>query len=108
MKKLPLLAAVAVLAAWGATAPAQARVVIGLDVPLIVAAPPVAPPEIYEAVPPPRPGYYWNPGYQRWNGAGYVWIGGSWGRGNRRGRVWSQPGWGREGGGWRYHQGRWR
>jgi len=105
MKTIPLFAAAAALAAAGLSVPAQARVVIGIDVPLVAVAPPYAPPAYVEAVPPPRPGYYWNRGYQNWNGSGYTWIAGSWGR---PGRVWAQPGWGRQGNGWRWRQGHWR
>jgi len=32
----------------------------------------------YEAAPPPRAGYYWEPGRWHWNGYRYVWIGGRW------------------------------
>jgi len=107
MKTFPLLAAAAALAAAGAVAPAQARVVVGIDVPLVAVAPPYAPPAYVEVAPAPRPGYYWNHGYQNWNGTGYAWVGGSWGRPGGNGRVWANPGWRREGGGWRWRQGRW-
>ena len=39
----------------------------------------VAPPApMYEAVPPPRAGYTWAPGYWRWDGSRYGWAAGRW------------------------------
>jgi hypothetical protein len=32
------------------------------------------PPPRVEAPPPPRHGYYWEPGHYHWNGYHYVWI----------------------------------
>jgi hypothetical protein len=35
----------------------------------------VAPPKVIVENPgPARPGYYWDPGHWRWNGARYVWV----------------------------------
>lgn len=39
---------------------------------------PAAPPSRYEAVPPPRPGYRWEPGRQEWRGDRYAWVPGRW------------------------------
>lgn len=39
---------------------------------------PPAPPSRYEAVPPPRPGYRWEPGRQVWRGDRYAWVPGRW------------------------------
>lgn len=36
------------------------------------------PPAPYEVVPPPRPGFAWNPGYWAWDGYRYVWVQGRW------------------------------
>ncbi len=109
MKKLPFIAAAAALAVVGLSTPAQARVFVGLDIPLVAAAPPAyAGPPVYEAVPPPRPGWYWVPGYRSWNGYNYVWVRGRWAHPPRAGAVWIGPAWANEGGGWRWHRGHWR
>ena len=38
---------------------------------------PIPPPRA-EVVPPPRSGYYWEPGHWHWNGHRYIWIDGRW------------------------------
>ena len=111
MKKLPVLAvAAAALAVAGFAAPAQARVFVGIDIPLVAAAPPVAPPPVAEYAPGPAPGYgyVWIPGYRSWNGYSYVWVRGRWGYPPRAGAVWVGPGWVNWNGGWRWRRGYWR
>jgi hypothetical protein len=56
----------------------------------------------------PAPGYVWIGGYQRWNGAAYVWVPGRWVRPPRAGVVWVAPRYGRSGSGWMFHKGYWR
>ena len=57
-----------------------AVVLLGLGIGTAVAQPPIpygpVPPPREEVVPPPRSGYYWEPGHWHWNGYRYVWIGG--------------------------------
>jgi len=72
---------------------------------------PVPPPPVpVVTVRPVRPaaGYVWVSGYQRWNGASYVWVPGHWSRPPRahahyQRAVWKHDrrGWYLVGGGWR-------
>jgi len=57
------------------------------------------PPVVYEAVPPPRVGYVWAPGYWDYNGHRHVWAKGHWER-ERHGDRWVR-------GEWHEHDGRW-
>lgn len=96
-----LLAAV-VAASLGtmATPSSAARVGVVVD---------VAPPELRnEAVPAPRRGYVWSPGYWNWNGSRHrhQWVAGSWMRG-RPGYVYAAPTWVDRGGRWEHRRGAW-
>lgn len=75
MRKLALAAAIAV-AGFGTmyAAPAAARVVVGVHVGLPLHAPPPLRVERVGV----RPGHVWIPGYWRWGGARYAWVGGYW------------------------------
>ncbi|MGN6729318.1 MAG: hypothetical protein ACTHJG_05735 [Rhodanobacteraceae bacterium] len=64
------------------------------------------PPLRYEAVPAPRVGYVWAPGYWNWNGYRYVWVGGTWHH-SRPGYVYYGPRWVHSGGRWVYHDRYW-
>jgi hypothetical protein len=59
-----------------------AVILIGLSIGAAVAQPPIpygpVPEPRVEVVPPPRHGYYWEPGRWHWNGYRYVWFGGRW------------------------------
>lgn len=94
-RKLALIAALAFAggAAAGFAPQAPAQVSFSLS----VGTPP--PPLRYEAVPAPRPGYVWAPGYWNWSGSRYVWIGGRWHH-DRPGYVYVRPR-------WEHHDGRW-
>jgi WXXGXW repeat (2 copies) len=96
--RMQLLASGLLLAIGAATAPAvsQAAVIIG------VAPPPVR----VEAVPVPRVGYVWAPGYWRWNGSTHVWVSGYWLHA-RPGYHWVAPRWSAYGPRWRYAPGYW-
>jgi len=60
----------------------------------------------YEAVPAPRRGWVWTPGYWRWNGYRYVRARGYWVRARPGYRYY--PGrWAQEGPVWRFHVGYW-
>ncbi len=91
-----LIATSALLLAVG-TANAQIVVRIG---------PP--PPRPVEVVPGPRPGYYWVPGYHRWDGHGYRWVRGHYAHPPRPGVVWHPGEWREERGGHVWHEGYWR
>lgn len=53
----------------------------------------VAPPApIVEAVPAPRDGFTWSPGYYVWSNGNFVWTAGQWVP-NREGLAWVPPHW---------------
>jgi len=94
-----LLAVAAILAPAGLT-PAAAQVFS-----LSIGTPPPAP--IYEAVPAPRAGYAWAPGYWRWEHERHVWVPGRW-MTARAHHHWVADHWS-EGphGGWHHQPGHW-
>jgi hypothetical protein len=103
MKKILLAAALA--AGYIACAiPAVAQVSGGIYVQFGPPAP------VYEPAPPPPPApyYVWVPGYYRYDGGRYVWVGGRYARPPYRGAAWV-PGYWRHHGhdGWYYEQGHW-
>jgi hypothetical protein len=66
-----------------------------------------APPQvIVEAVPAPRIGFLWLPGYWGWEGRRHVWIPGRW-TNERPGYVWTREHWERHGRGWHFEAGHW-
>ena len=69
-----------------------------------IGTPPPAP--IYEAVPVPRPGYVWAPGFWRWDSGRHVWAPGHW-MGERRGYHWVPDRWDHHDGGYRHMEGHW-
>jgi hypothetical protein len=67
----------------------------------------VAPPAPrYEAVPGPRRGWVWVPGYWDWRGHRYAWVQGRWVR-ERPGYVYYGPRWVERGGRGHMERGRW-
>jgi hypothetical protein len=67
----------------------------------------VAPPAPrYEAVPPPRPGFVWAPGYWGWHGGRWAWGSGRW-IAARPGYRWAPDVWVRRGAGWHHVPGHW-
>ena len=60
-----------------------------------------------EAVPAPRRGYIWAPGYWDWRGRRHVWVGGHWER-ERRGYRWEGHNWRERDGRWEFERGGWR
>lgn len=104
--RTPLIAATLALAGWAGTAQAQANVTYaapGAAISVQFGAPP---PLRYEAVPAPRRGYVWAPGYWRPQGHRHAWVGGHWVKA-RPGYVYRQPVWSQQGGRWGYAPGRW-
>jgi hypothetical protein len=96
IKRVLLVSAVA--AACGAAAPS-----VGAADIIVRVAPPA--PRV-EAVPAPRRGYVWVPGYWDWRGHRYAWTPGHWER-ERRGYVYYSPRWVQRGNGWVMERGRW-
>src|SRR4051794_8117707 len=70
---------------------------------VIVIAPPA--PRV-EAVPAPRKGYVWAPGYWRWEGRHHVWVPGYYVR-VQHGRHWVPEHWEERGGRWYFRKGHW-
>jgi hypothetical protein len=72
---------------------------------VIVQSAPPAP--LYEAVPAPRAGFIWAPGFHEWRGDRYAWSPGRWVE-NREGWAWQQPQWQQRGdGSWYLVGGQW-
>ncbi|WP_114239311.1 YXWGXW repeat-containing protein [Dyella sp. C9] len=101
-RKLALLAAIGIAsvgaASYAPTAAAGVTVSVGINV-----APPAQP---YEAVPPPRVGYVWAPGYWHWEGQRHVWVAGYW-MPARPGMIYHAARWEHARDGWRFHEGYW-
>lgn len=93
-----LIAALAVVSIGTVSIPASAQ-----SGAVIRIAPPAA---RYEAVPQPRRGYVWTPGYWDWRRGQYTWVGGNWVR-ERRGYVYQQPAWVQHDGRWELRRGAW-
>ncbi len=64
------------------------------------------PPPRQEAVPQPRRGKEWVPGYWDWRNRKHVWVAGHWVQ-VRRGQVYSPPHWVERNGRWVKQEGRW-
>lgn len=92
---LPALAAAMLT---GAVAPAFSGV--GIDIEIAPPAPRVV------AVPPPRPGFVWAPGYYRWDGHRHVWVDGHFIR-ERRGFHWVPEHWDERHGRYHFEPGHW-
>jgi hypothetical protein len=60
----------------------------------------------YEAVPAPRRGYVWSPGYWNWRGKKHVWVKGVWVR-ERQGYSYQPHRWVERDGRWNLERGRW-
>jgi len=67
----------------------------------------IGPPEArYEAVPPPRRGYLWAPGYWDTKRGKHSWAAGHWER-ERTGYHFTQPNWSQHDSRWELQRGRW-
>jgi hypothetical protein len=64
------------------------------------------PPARHEAIPAPRRGYLWSPGYWNAKGKRHMWQAGHWER-ERAGYRFSQPAWTQRDGRWQLERGRW-
>lgn len=94
-----LLLATLLASSLGAALPAAAA-----HVDLFVNVPPPAP--VYEAVPAPRVGWVWAPGFWQWRHGRHVWIAGHWVR-ERRGYVYAPGAWVAREGHYYWHEPRW-
>ncbi len=56
----------------------------------------------------PGPGYVWVPGFHRWDGAAYAWVGGRWERPPRARAAWVPGRWIHHRSGWHFVDGHWR
>ncbi len=99
MVKTLLAAAVTAAAIGTAAIPAHA-VTYGVAIDVAPPAPRV------EAVPAPRRGWTWVPGYWGWNGRRHAWVAGSWVH-ERRGYVYNRPEWVQRNGHWELRRGAW-
>ena len=92
------LVCAATLGALSVSSVAQADVTVYFD---------TAPPPLrVEAVPAPRAGYVWAPGYWDLEGGHHVWRTGHWER-ERVGYSWVAPTWVQRDNRWYFEQGRW-
>jgi hypothetical protein len=95
MKKQLVLAASALLLT---ASMAQAQLVVRIGPPR---------PHYERVPPPPHPGWAWRAGYQRWDGAHYVWTPGEYVAPPRAGVHWVQGHWAHRRGGWVWIEGHW-
>ena len=95
-----LLVALCVASLGGISAPMTASAEVGIY--FSVAPPPVR----YEAIPAPRHGYVWAPGYWNAKHNRHVWQAGHWER-ERAGYYYNQPSWTQRDNRWQLQQGRW-
>ena len=90
----------ALIAVGTAATPAVAEVNISIDVGM------APPPQRYEAVPAPRSGYAWAPGYWQWEEQRHVWAPGRWIEA-RPGSYWVADRWEPRDGRHHYDPGHW-
>ena len=57
---------------------------------------------------PPHEGWVWQPGYHRWDGEHYVWVGGTWAEPPHHGARWVPGHWAHRGGEYVWVEGHWR
>jgi WXXGXW repeat (2 copies) len=88
------------MAAGGVAAPTIASAGVSIDID--VAPPPVR----VEAVPEPRVGYVWAPGFWEWRDRAHVWVPGHHIR-ERRGYHWVSDHWVQAGPHWHHERGHW-
>lgn len=63
--------------------------------------------ERQEALPAPRKGHVWSPGFWEWRGTGYKWTPGEWIK-EKRGHSWQPYGWEERDGRYHFVHGAWR
>ena len=91
------------LAGWGLLTLSLAA---GAQVVVRIGPPPPHPVEI--APPPPHPGWVWQAGYNRWDGAHYVWVPGSYAEPPCAHAHWVPGRWNQHGSGYVWIDGHWR
>ena len=72
----------------------------------VAAGPPAAQVEVLAVAPGPE--YVWIPGYHRWDGVHYVWVGGTWERRPHANASWQPGTWRHHTQGWYWTEGRWK
>lgn len=82
--RLALLGMAVLLPAWTSPVLAQVNFSFGVEI--------GPPPRRVEAVPLPRVGFVWAPGYWTWDGVAYVWVAGRWVQ-SRPGYYWAPERW---------------
>ena len=96
---------IAALITFGAAAFAPLPSIAQSDLRVVIR---TAPPEArYEAVPAPRSGYVWAPGYWNWEGNRHVWNDGHW-ESARNGYEYQRSEWVRDQDGYRLNRGGWQ
>lgn len=95
-----LLVALCVASLGGVSIPMTASAEVGIF--FNIAPPPVR----YEAIPAPRRGYAWSPGYWNANHNRHVWQAGHWQR-ERRGYHFTEPVWTQRDSRWQLERGHW-
>jgi hypothetical protein len=100
MMKKTLGMATVLAACLGSVAPAVVAAPVSVQINMAPPAPRA------EAVPAPRRGYVWVPGYWNWTGHRHTWVPGTWMR-ERQGYVYARPQWVERGGRWELRRGQW-
>lgn len=90
----------AAIATAAISLPAHAAVRWGVSIDIAPPAPMVV------AVPAPRVGFVWAPGYWNWSGGKHVWMNGSW-MPARAGYAYWEPRWVQRDGKWHFDRGGW-
>lgn len=99
MKKQILAAVGSVMLAASLSAGAQVGVTVHVGPPA---------PIVEHPGPAPHPGWVWQGGYHRWDGAHYVWVPGAYVEPPRPHAHWVAGHWAHRGGGWVWIDGHWR
>lgn len=102
MRKILLSVLLATGALGAVTIPATGSA----STPVLVSVRIAPPPLRVEAIPAPRRGYIWVPGFWDWRSHRHVWVRGVWER-ERRGYFYQPHRWEQRGDGWYLNRGRW-
>jgi hypothetical protein len=84
----------------------SASLAAGAQVVVRIGPPPPRPVEVVPAA--PHPGWVWQPGFHRWDGAHYVWVPGAYAAPPYAGARWIPGHWANRGGGYVWVEGHWR
>lgn len=84
----------------------SASLAAGAQIAVRIGPPPERPVEVIPAN--PHPGWVWQPGFHRWDGARYVWVGGHYAEPPYRGAHWVEGHWRQSPRGYVWVEGHWR